>query len=295
VTPAENHARALTDLLSTEAFRSQVAETAGLVEPGATEAAHRLAARSITVWAASSGSNLLTITAESSVAAEAQALVTATVSEFRERATAELQRDAEASIQYYSEQIAVAEATLNERSTALTAYLSENPRAADPRDPASLDPDYQALLSLVTTQAELVEDLKNSRQSVQLRQAAAPETEAAAFSVQDEPQLPAAPESVGISRRLGIPMAATVFGLLIGAAYIYVLYRTDHTIRTAEDLAGLPVPLLGTVPELNPARSWTRHTPLAWIEEVRNRDFARKTARSILAPEAGKQAEVTDR
>ena len=65
--------------------------------------------------------------------------------------------------------------------------------------------------------------------------------------------------------------------------------------QDSEDLAGLPVPLLGTVPELNPARSWTRHTPLAWIEEVRNRDFARKTARSILAPEAARSSEGTER
>src|SRR5690606_15038567 len=101
------------------------------------------------------------------------------------------------------------------------------------------------------------------------------------FAVQDAPTLPQVPLGVSMTSKYGLPMAGMMLGLSIGAAYLYFSYRTDHTIRSAEDLATLEVPLLGSVPELQAAPLWARYTPLAWLIRWRRRDFARKTAASI--------------
>jgi hypothetical protein len=74
---------------------------------------------------------------------------------------------------------------------------------------------------------------------------------------------------------------ADVFGTLLAATFAYFSYRTDHTIRTAADLKGLSVPVLGSVPDLRQSNGFLRHTPIGWFVAWRNRDFARRTAASI--------------
>lgn len=281
LTPAQNQAQAINDLLSTRAYRVQVAMDAGIVHQGADDKALRRGAALVRSYAYASGVNLVTISAISTSDEVAQAIVTGVINQYRARATATLASDAEVSAQYYNQQLALAQQGLAQKTAELAEYLKANPKAADPSNVASQELAYRTLKDAADSQASLVASLQQALQSIALRSASAPETQASMFVVQDAPTRPEAPLPQSLTSRLGMPIAGMFLGLCIGSAYLYVVYRTDHTIRSAEDLSELNVPLLGSVPQLQPAPQWARYTPVAWYLRWRRRDFARKTAASI--------------
>lgn len=281
ITPAQNQAQVINDLLSTASFRMSIVRAAGLVEEGASDDVTRNTADRIAVYASTRGVNLVTVVAESGSASHAQRIVGAVVSEYLSRAAAEFERDATTSKEYFSQQLALATQELSARNLALSNYLVANPKAADPSNPASLNIDYRTLVDRADTQAALVGQLTESLQNVTLRQASAPQTLQAAFNVQDAPSLPEAPIPNSLTKTLGIPFAAVIFGLLIGCTYLYLSYRMDHTIRGSFDLASLQVPLLGSVPELRSGPRWLSRTPVGLVFAWHRKDFARRTAAAI--------------
>ncbi len=296
LTPAQNQAQAITDLLSTRAFRVQVAIDAGIVAPTADESTVRRAAAHVRASAYSTGVNLVTVSAIHPSNNVAQAVVAGVINQYLARATATLESDSRVSAEYYTQQLTLAQRTLTAKSAELSEYIRANPRAADPTSPASAEIAYRTLLDQVDSQSALVALIEESLQAIQLRAASAPQTQASMFSVQDAATLPAAPLPVSITSKYGMPLAGMVLGLTIGATYLYVSYRTDHTIRSAEDLTTLDVPLLGSVPQLQAAPVWARYTPLAWFIQWRRKDFARKTAASISSNQplaTGAAAEVS--
>ncbi len=281
LTPAQNQAQVLNDLLATESFRVAVVKSGNLVDARDGDAAAKAVAANARVWAGYSGANLVTVTAVASSAKEAQSLANGVIAQYSERATQQFQRDSSLSVSYYQQQLAVANQELATRQAALNDYLASHPKAANPANPESQDINYRTLLERVTSQSTLITQLQTSLQAVQLREASAPETQLAAFSVQDPPSLPSNPIPTSTTKTIGLPFAAFLFGLLIGVGYLYFAYRTDHSIRTATDLEPLSVRLLGSVPDLHAGPSWIRWTPVGLFLDWRNRDFARKTAASI--------------
>ena len=195
--------------------------------------------------------------------------------------TASFERNSLLTEGYYTQQLALARQELTVRQSALASYLAENPEALDSDNPASLSFDFQTLVDRVDSQSRLVESLNEAIQAINLRSASAPEAQAAAFSIQDPASRPEAPLPTSMAKTYGLPLAAVVFGTLIGAAYIYFSYRTDHTIRGAAELESLDVPLLGSVPDLRAGPSILSRTPFGWALTFYRRDFARKTAASI--------------
>jgi capsular polysaccharide biosynthesis protein len=278
---AQNQAQAVNDLLSTRSFRAQVAIDAGLIPSNADEETLRDGAARVKAWANPSGANLITISATAPSNEHAQAIVTAIIDQYLARATAAIESGSAVSIEYYNQQIAIAQQALDAASAELSAYLRSNPKAIDPTSIASQDVAYQVLREQVDSQSNLVASLQEAVQAIQLRAASAPQTQGSMFAVQDPASLPLAPVPVSLTSRYGLPAAGMMLGLFIGLAYVYVAYRTDHTIRSAEDLSGMSIPLLGSVPQLQVAPLWARYTPAAWFIRWRRKDFARKTATSI--------------
>jgi hypothetical protein len=257
------------DLLSTKSFRSAVAVQAGLDARDTDVIAS-------SAYVVSSGTNLISIVARRPDAASAQAIVAAIVSQYQARTTTESQRETSIAVDYYNTQIGIAQTELDTRKAAATAYANANPRAV--AAPAS-DATYARLLDAVSSQTKIVDGLVASLQDAQRKAATAPQSLAATFNVQDPPSLPSAPLPVGLTKRVGYPFAALVFGMLISATYLYVRFRTDHAIRSTEDLVDLPVPVLGAIPVLpSPRREAMR--PATWLMRAR-RDYARSVAASI--------------
>ena len=281
LSPAQNQVQALNDLLSTELFRQTVARTAGIVSANDSPDTVAAVAVKMSISAAATGVNLLTVTARAAAPERAQAIASAVISRYQNRGTVEIQRAAASSGQYYTQQLAVAQQALDKRREDLTTYLRANPKAVDPTNAASLDLNYRTIVNQVDQQVKVVDGLVQSLQGVELRQVSAPQSQQASFSVQDPASRPTAPLSVASTKKYGLPFAGLLFGILISCVYVYFKFRTDHTIRTSADLVGINVPLLGTVPDLRPGGRVARYTPVGWYLTWRQRDFARRTAASI--------------
>lgn|GEM_PF-6304674 len=277
-TPAQNRAVALNDLLATRAFRLAVFKRAGVVPEDASPDV-RLDP-SIRLWAASTGVNLLQIGAISGSGDLSARLVQAVIDEYLDRATAESERGINATADYYRRQLESARRELDDRRARLNEYLAQHPELTDPRN-AAADIDYQALTTAIDTQAGVVQDLENQLQATELQLAAGPEVQTAAFSVQDPPQEDVALVQESMTKRYGMPVAGLMFGALIAGAYLLVRYRSDHTILSTEDLAGIDVPTLGVVPELTPPGLLARIPLVSLLVRLRSPGYARTTARSI--------------
>jgi capsular polysaccharide biosynthesis protein len=278
---AQNQAQVVNDLLATDSFRSKVATSAGLVDATEDDRTRTRVGRDMTVWAGTVGLNVVTITARSSSADDAAAIVQATVDQYLDRATEEAQRRADVAEEYYSQQLGIAEAELFARDQALQTYLAEHPDAQDPTSPAALDLDHRVLRDRVESQRIIVEELRAALQSTARELASAPQSQEAAFAIQDAPIVPDAPLPVSISSRIGLPAAGLILGIIASLTYFLVRYRTDHSIRSEEDLQGLAVPLLGAVTEVHPPGLLWRLSPAAVFRRRYWLTFAQRSAASI--------------
>ncbi|MGH2634329.1 MAG: hypothetical protein ACRDG3_13040 [Tepidiformaceae bacterium] len=272
---ADAQTQVLHDLLTTKAFRADVAKSAGLP---AGSAATTLVGQYVQV--SSAGSNLIGIVATGPDPQLLQAVVNGVISEYQARSADESQRQTSIAVQYYTNQIDLANKELDTRRATLSAYTAAHPSVTDPK---TSDLQYTQLVGAVDAQSQVVDGLTTALQDAQLRAASAPQSLEASFSVQDPANLPHTPEPVSMTKRFGYPIAALLFGILIAAAYVYVTYRTDHAIRSSEDLLGLAVPLLGVIPDLPPlhTRGFGRFAPWVWIPTAGRREYARAVAASI--------------
>jgi hypothetical protein len=280
-TRAQNAAQVVNDLLATSNFRANVATAAGLVDTDASDGDRLRAGANMTVWAGTIGINVVTIGARAGSGSEAAAIVSGVIDEYLRRATAEAERRADLSDEFYQQQLAVATAELASRQAALEAYIVEHPEVMRAGAPTSLALDYQVLLDRVQDQQKLVEGLNASVQATQRELASAPQSQAVAFAVQDLPEVPGEPLPTSISSQVGLPLAGLVLGVLIAGTYFVIRYRTDHSIRSVEDLSGVPVPLLGAISELHPDGPLWWANPAAVFRRRHWRSFAQRTATSI--------------
>jgi len=286
LTPAQRQASVLRDLLMTESFRLQVAERAGLIgadatggepdnagglTPGDRSAANidpaelaagmtedqrtivtRIVGSALAVTA--SGANLLTVTSTYPDPAVAQALGRGAIAAYDERLRAESERQDRITLEYFDEQLSVAETELIRRRDALNAYIQAN---ANVDLSASGDIQYRSLLGEFQSQDAIVANLNEAIQSTQLSAVSSSQALAARFNVLDEPSLPRLPITPSRMQQFGLPVAALMLGVMLSAAYLLVTYRLDHTIRSTEDLRGIGVPFLGYTPRLSPnGRRW---------------------------------------
>jgi uncharacterized protein involved in exopolysaccharide biosynthesis len=242
-------------------------------------------ARDLEVWASVSGTNLVRINARATDPQEAARIANSVIDEYLLRATEEAARNAAIAETYYTEQLALARVELEQRRASLSEYLVANPQAAIPGTIASQDLDYRTLVGRVESQQAIVDQLQAAQDSTQRELASAPESQAAAFTLQDPAQVPGVPLPTSAASRFGIPLAGVLAGVTLAAAYILVRYRTDHTIRSTEDLQDSNVRVLGTVQDLAP-RGALSHIPVAAaLDRARHREFARQVAVSIPQPE----------
>ena len=274
---AKTQVQVLTDLLATAAFRDTIALHAGLATADSTAAELSGAGDAVgrTITLAATGPNLVSITVRSASADRAQAINAAFIAQYQARAEADGEREIAVVVDYFQKQITLAQNELAATRAELAAYLKARPGA----DKLGTDTDYQLLAARIDTQAKAVERLSQSLQDAQRTAAAAAPGRDAVFTVQDAPNLPTGPLPVAAAKKLGYPAAAAFLGLAIAAAYLYLSYRSDHAIRSREDISALDVPVLGYVPDLKmPALH--RFSPLRWVVPSR-RNYARKVAASI--------------
>ncbi len=276
-TPAKRQVDVLNDLLATLAFREAVALEAGVVAPDASATDRSGAAYAVgsRIAAIVIGPNLVGVKASAGTPIEAQRIVQAVLNQYQARIAADRARESSVVLGYFEKAVAAAQQDLAQARADTAAYTKLNPLSEKTPTPESL-----RLADRVENAQKLVDRLVQSQQDALLAAASSTNTSTVTFSVQDAPALPGAPLGIPLLKRLGYPFAALLFGVIIAAAYLYLCYRSDHTIRSREDLVSLDVALLGYVPELKPTAAYARYTPLRWAGFVR-RDYARRVAASI--------------
>jgi capsular polysaccharide biosynthesis protein len=284
-TPAKRQQKVFDDLMRTESYREAVAIEAGLVTASATSAEKSFAAREIAthVTISATGDNLVRVTATSAVPERARSIAAAVVSQYQLRTTAEAQREAQATVTYFEGQLKTAQDDLAKAQSELSTYVQANPTAPQKGD---ADFAYSRLLARVDSQKKVVDRLFQSLQDAELKAASAPQSVKTLFNVIDEARLPESPEPPSVMVRAGYPAAGFMLGVLISAVYLYFTYRTDHTIRSSQDLQGIGVPILGFVPRIRPPAPplWRRVLAAAWLPGRRQqRDYARHVAASLSA------------
>lgn len=284
LTPAQSQAQVLNDLLRIRSFRLAVAESAGLQPTSGEEAQGGW----VSTGASAIGTNLVQITATASHPELAPRLVGGVISEYRKRFADEATRAANSQVDYFSVQLQDANEELETRRAQLAQYEAANP--VEEGAPVRFDFERERLANAVQSQQLIVTSLLQALQSAQRSAAAAPQALEATFSVQDPPSAPLVFRESRM-KQIGYPFIGILFGAGIAATYLYVVFRTDYSIRTSEDLIDLPVPLLGYVPQLprrNPV-GWMRFGALRWWPIGRSRDFAKTVAASM---SFAKQGEV---
>lgn len=284
VTPAQAQVQVFYDLLSTRAFRVAIAVDAEIIPASAPEETQNIAANYVarSLLISASGTNLVTITATTPHAEESYAIAGSTIRQYQSRAQSETDRTNNTKLAYFKEQITEAERELGERRTALNAYVTANPSVINPLL-TTYDAQYETLKAAYDQQNQVVTDLVSERTKIELEIVSSSQGLQTVFSVQDPPRFPSGPVATPVTQRFGFPIAGLVFGVLISAAYLYLVYRMDQTIRTAEDVEAVGVPLLGYVPEIQkgPGAGLWQYTPLGWLMKQRQRGYARKVAASL--------------
>lgn len=272
LTPAQAQVQITQDLLATQSFRQAVAIRAGLDS----KYGELVVADSVAVYPA--GTNLVSIGATRPSAQAAQALAIAALDEYRLRAAEETKRQASAAINYYSTQLVPGRAELDKRRAALAEYLTTNPRAAENR----FDVTYPRLSDAVLSQSTLVSQMEDAMQAAERSALTVEQGVDATFSIQDQPPLPEAALPVALTKRLGYPAAGLLFGVILAACYTYLVFRSDHTIRSSQDLQSLSVTVLTYVPELSPRpRLISKVDPRLLLPRWRQPNYARKVAHAI--------------
>jgi uncharacterized protein involved in exopolysaccharide biosynthesis len=265
MTPAQNQANRLTELLRTRAFLRDVAAQTSLASllasPVGEQRAQTMIERGISVM--TSGSHLLVIRFRGESPQLSFQAINAVVETFKERTANDRLNQAGLAISFYESRLQAAEEEYSKTNGALSRYVAGNPRltALDPErgaggstaarlglPPMAIDPQLGGLLRGVEQQQAAVDRARTSLDQARLESAAALEGHELGFQVVDPARPPTAP-SRELRKRLIFPAAAVVVGLGLSAALLVLLVAADRTVRSPADLPP-SIRVAGVVPRL---------------------------------------------
>jgi hypothetical protein len=290
--PSQRQADALNQLLATKSFALTVAEAAGLLEPQPGDSADpsvtpdtresdalRTVRSSISAY--SSGTNLMVVVARDSEAANAQALAKAVTDLYLERVTTEATRKTELAVSFYSQRLETAKERLDSLDHELTAFVQKHPEVVKPPNP-TYDVTFTRLESEFDAQNVLVTDLQREFELAQLDAATTAEGQAGRYYLVDSPALPLEPIRPTIRTRLLPLLGALALSAMVGAALVYVVMVTDHSLRSSEDVRDLKVPVIALLPDFD------SRNQRPWILRrlgTRDRSYARRLAVGFTPPD----------
>jgi uncharacterized protein involved in exopolysaccharide biosynthesis len=289
VTPAGRQAGVLNDMLRTESFRAAAARGAGLIpadDPSFTDDGGGLSAPTPIVAAAAKlvgtstrvraqGQHVLRVSVVTTWPEVSQAIARSVIDEYSTQTADASAAQAENAIAYYNIQLPLAEQELERRISLMDEYVASNPGVDEL---GSGDIQFQSLLADVNDQDRVTRKLEQALQNWHLTAAASEQGQSASFGVQDPPNLPTAPLQEGTIATYGPLVVSIALGAFVSLSLVYIKYRADHSVRSAEDLAALGLPVLGRVPTLTSNRNkpWYRQ-----LVPRRERDFTRTLAATL--------------
>jgi uncharacterized protein involved in exopolysaccharide biosynthesis len=253
LTPAQNQSDTLNELLSTDAFVTNIEDR--LIQNGAVPDVHTADAVVNSfpshLHVNANGAHLVTLTFSNERQGTSTAVLTATIQLFQERLTAVQVEQANLSTSFLSGQLASAQARLNTSQAALQKYLADHPRVTISTVPQAIQSDLDKLVAQVRQDQGDVTQLQTQLDQATFLGAAAQHLVETNTKLIDEPRI-AKTGLLGDGSSLKRAALVALACLTLGAAYLLLLVWVDKTARDANELnSRLKVPVLATVPRFN--------------------------------------------
>lgn len=257
ITLAQCQATLLNELMNTDDFAGEVAAGAGL--PVGT-----LEERGASMWivrkgmsAFATGQHPIVLSHTSGDPELSQRIVVALAAQFQARYRETTAQDAQQAQEFYELRLAPDREALTQARNGLAEYVAESPGSV-----LNNDVGFQQRQADVEGAEDQVKETLNNIDQVKLELGLQEEGLSRTFRIVDPATLPDTPLAQSRKDLLVFPIAGLLLALSLSAGLYTFLLRTDNSIRTAEDLRGLPgLSLLGTVPDVGYARrrGWPRH------------------------------------
>jgi hypothetical protein len=273
LTPAQNQANRLTDMLRTRSFVMSIASRTSLAPLVGNEAGERAIERIFYKGfsMAPSGERLLVLRFRGATPQLSHQMVIGVIEAFRERVTSDRLEQASTAISFYEQRAKVAEEELNKANDALKRYVAANPRLTtiDPERGAAattadrlglpagaIDPQIAELLRKVDIQQADFDRTRQALEEARMESSAAIQGQDFGFRVVDEPKLPT--RAIRERRKALIyPASGMVVGLGISALALVILVAGDRAVRSERDLNGV-ARIVGSVPQLRLGRGTSK-------------------------------------
>ncbi len=253
LTPAQNQAQSLNDLLSLDSFATAVA--AGVPKLNRLQPERQAAIVQSGVAVDPSGTNVISITYEGTDPALAQQVVQGVLSTYSDRVRDEVTSGATTAQSFYESRLTSAQDNIQKAQSELASY---QPAAGTT---IATDPQAASLRLKVQQAEDEYSGILDTLQQIELEKQAALAGRDVAFRVMDAPVLPVAAQTTSIQSMLMFPALSILLGLAMSGALLFAFARLDDSLRVAEDASLAGVPLLAVLPDLGAKRerAWPRN------------------------------------
>ena len=246
-TAAAVSARQVSELLGTNAFLERIeqnAELTAMVEQGVITRAD--IAGDITATA--DGDNIVRISSSTNNPELAFRLAAATIQSYRGWLVDALRSQGESTEAALTTQRDEKQATVDEASQALTAFIEENPDVPIPERSVEAQFRYEQLTANYERAQEALDEKQVALDQATLQTAQAPDVVNQRVQVLDEPEVPFGPE--GRLKKAVLTVAVFgVLGVLLSLASVVLAASLDRTIRVPNDItARFGIDVLAVVP-----------------------------------------------
>lgn len=250
LTPAQNQADTLNELLSTDAFLTQIGDR--LMESGAVndKASRNAILTSVPTHfhATADGTHLVRLRFSNQSQAVCTAVLKVTIQLFQERLTAAQIEQADLSTSFLSGQLKAAKARVDASQATLQKYLADHPGLKTATTPPAIQSDLDKLVAQVQKDQSDVTQLQSQLDQVTFLGAVAQRLVETNTKLIDQPRI----SRKGLLGDNSSLKRASLFSLAcfaVGVAYLLLLVWVDKTARDAKELdSRLQVPVLATVP-----------------------------------------------
>ena len=248
LTPAQNTVDALDQLRRTDAFVKSLGDdlAASNTFRDSSERASVMSTVTSDVRIQTTGSHLVLMTYTCPRQSVCINVLTATVRIYQQWLADRQLAQAKIAIDFYSNQLADSQATLQADTTALNRYVAEHP-GLKPTD-APLIPEFDQLIRSVDQDRIEVAALQQKLDGIKLTDAAVTEINGTVLKVIDPPRTVGGEISSLPRKQMAM---AGIAAWALAAAVLVIMAWSDRTVRERRDLEHrLRIPVVSTIPDL---------------------------------------------
>jgi uncharacterized protein involved in exopolysaccharide biosynthesis len=259
LSPAQNQANRMTELLKTQSFLTDVARRTSLAPlTGSTVGQERLQALVLgQISMQPSGNNLLAIRYRSTTQQLTLQVLQALIDAYTEKTANDRTSQGTLAISFYESRVQATQDQAKQSADAVRRYVQASRLSIDPSvsgdltgldTAATTDPQLKQLQSQAEFDQKQLDDARASLDKARFQVDAADQGQDLSFQVIDPPRIPTG-ASRDVKKLIIAPIAALLVGLIGSGVLLVIILASDRSIRSETDLVP-PVRVLGIVPKL---------------------------------------------